>query len=155
MILGRLRRENTMGPLDPSTPPPPQPTMVDLKMLGQLLDMSDAERKKFLTDYRKEREAFEKARVEAKAEQQKLAEAQRKYEEDFAAATAKHHADLDKRDAASLARDDSRSKALAARETAVHQRELEAERLAANARAAHDAVRKQIDAFDRAATLRV
>jgi predicted nucleic acid-binding Zn-ribbon protein len=155
MVLGRLRKEEQnkmMGSIDPTIPPP---SFADaMKAIAAFANSPDAVKKE-LVKLAARIEAAEKAEATAKVERQNLAEAQRKYEEDYAAAKAKHHADLDKRDAASLARDDSRSKALDARENALHQRELEAESLLAKAKEAYASVRKGIDELDRHMTVRL
>jgi adenine-specific DNA glycosylase len=146
-------RDEMLNPMSPATPPPPSFDEA-MKAVAAFVNSPEAVKRE-LAKLADRISAAEKAEAAAKAEQQTLADQQRKYEADYAAATAKHHADLDKRDAASLARDDSRAKALEAREAAVHQHEVEAEGLFAKAKRMHDAVKAQVEAFDRAATVRV
>jgi hypothetical protein len=145
--------EQMLNPLSSATPTPP--SFADaMKAISAFANSPDAVKKE-LAKLAARIEAAEKAEAAAKAAiaEQELHKGRSLNEIDAKAAA--RAAEADRRDAASLARDASRTKTLEAREAAVRQRELEAERLTANAKAAHDAARAQIDAFDRAATVRV
>jgi type VI protein secretion system component VasK len=154
MVLGRLKREQQAMLNNSTTPPPEQSFGEAMKAIAAFANSPDAVKKQ-LTKLAAQIEAAEKAEATAKIERQNLADETRAAAQRLDDDTKKHHAVRDKLDAERGARNLARENAVEAREKAVTKREAEAEALLAKAKEAHAAVRAQIDAFDRAATVRV
>jgi hypothetical protein len=154
MVLGRLKREQLAMLNNSPTPPPPESLGDLIKALSDLVSDPKAG-KKFLADLSEATSAHKKAEAAAKAAvAEQTAHLGKSLNEIDTKAVARNAA-IDKHEADVAARLAARERAVETREQSVAKREAEAEALLAKAKEQHAAVRAQIEAFDRAATVRV
>jgi hypothetical protein len=151
MVLGRLKREmenKQMINLAPAGPPPE--SLGDLVKAMSALVTDPKAGKKFLADLLAGIDGHKAAAAEHRAEQQKLHELKEKTADELHDAKTRHHADLDKSEAASAARLLARETAVTAREKAATAREAAAEEKMTKANEREQAVKRRVAAFDAA-----